>query len=331
LSALWLRNRGLGLVLSAQIFGTAMNVTTRIMEVDGNHGKGYHPFQILFPRMCITLLFSASYCRWNKIEHFPFGAKNVRWLLVLRGLGGFFGVFGMYYSLLYLPLADATVITFLAPSIANLACSITMHEPFTRLEQIAALVSLLGVVLIARPTTLFANSASNPDATPVPAISNTTATTTEDPSYLTATPAQRFTAILIALLGVLGAACAYTTLRAIGPTTHPLISVNYFSVFCILISLIPLLFVPSIPFLLPVSVADWGWLTLLGSSGFVMQFLLATGLQSERGGRATGMVYAQMVFAAGADRWVFGTRMGWVSGVGCGLIVGSAVVVAVRK
>jgi hypothetical protein len=31
----------------------------------------------------------------------------------------FFGVFGMYYSLQYLPLADCTVLTFLAPGLVN--------------------------------------------------------------------------------------------------------------------------------------------------------------------------------------------------------------------
>ena len=40
--------------------------------------------------------------------------------------------------------------------------------------------------------------------------------------------------------------------------------------------------------------------------------------------RATAMVYTQMLFAAGFDRWVFGRTMSGWSVVGCGLIVGSA-------
>ena len=36
---------------------------------------------------------------WTKIAHFPFGLPEVRWLLVARGIGGFFGVFGMYCEL----------------------------------------------------------------------------------------------------------------------------------------------------------------------------------------------------------------------------------------
>lgn len=40
--------------------------------------------------------------------------------------------------------------------------------------------------------------------------------------------------------------------------------------------------------------------------------------------RATAMIYTQMLFAAGFDKWVFGRTMSGWSVVGCGLIVGSA-------
>ena len=61
-----------------------------------NIGNGYHPFQILFARMSITVLCSSLYMWYKKTEHFPFGMKEVRPLLIARGLTGFFGVFGMY-------------------------------------------------------------------------------------------------------------------------------------------------------------------------------------------------------------------------------------------
>ena len=73
-----------------------MNVTTRLLEIEGNMGKGLDPFQILFARMAITTLLASGYMWWAKTPHFPLGLPEVRWLLVLRGIGGFFGVFGMY-------------------------------------------------------------------------------------------------------------------------------------------------------------------------------------------------------------------------------------------
>jgi hypothetical protein len=35
----WVKNKGLALVLIAQLFGTLMNVTTRMLEMDGNDGE----------------------------------------------------------------------------------------------------------------------------------------------------------------------------------------------------------------------------------------------------------------------------------------------------
>jgi hypothetical protein len=35
----WVKNKGLALVLMAQLFGTLMNVTTRILEIEGNDGE----------------------------------------------------------------------------------------------------------------------------------------------------------------------------------------------------------------------------------------------------------------------------------------------------
>lgn len=36
--ALWYRNKGLFLVLISQLFGTLMNITTRLLEMEGNNG-----------------------------------------------------------------------------------------------------------------------------------------------------------------------------------------------------------------------------------------------------------------------------------------------------
>lgn len=65
-----------------------------------------------------------------------------------------------------------------------------------------------------------------------------------------------------------------------------------------------------------------------------MQYLLTRGLaQGGRGGgaRATNMIYTNMLFALALDRLVFGVSPGWWSLGGSGLILGSAVFVAVRK
>ncbi|KAF2018196.1 hypothetical protein BU24DRAFT_440860 [Aaosphaeria arxii CBS 175.79] len=336
ISAFWKANKGLALVLISQLFGTGMNVTTRMLEVEGNNGKGYHPFQILFARMSITAIFATLFMWYKKTEHFPFGMREVRPLLVARGLSGFFGVFGMYYSLMYLPLADATVITFLAPSLACWACSYLIKEPFTRMEQIAAYISLFGVVLIARPVSLFTSLSNTQDPPPDSANADllpapTNATSPIASNYDSVTPAQRAGAVGVALLGVFGAAGAYTTIRWIGKRAHPLISVNYFSIWCTIVSVVMMLAIPEVGFLLPSGVRDWCFLVFLGICGFIMQFLLAAGLQYEKSSRATNMVYTQMLFALTFDKLVWGTTPGWLSIIGSSLILGSAIYVAMNK
>lgn len=218
----WKRNQGLWLVAFSQLFGAMMNVTTRVLELEND---GMEPFQILFWRMGLTSLFCCLYMWYTKVPDFPLGAKGVRALLVARGLTGFFGIFGMYYSLKYLPMADATVITFLAPSVAGYACYLMIGEPFTRMEQIASYIALLGVVMIARPTSFFDFSSS-----PVESIAHngTSIVTTRGADYdFNPTNAQRLSAVAIALLGVLGSAGAFTSIRWIGKRAHPLLSVKY--------------------------------------------------------------------------------------------------------
>ena len=43
----WARNKGLSLVILAQLFAVMMNVTNKVLETDGTSGPGMHPFQVL--------------------------------------------------------------------------------------------------------------------------------------------------------------------------------------------------------------------------------------------------------------------------------------------
>ena len=43
---LWIKNKGLILVIISQLFGVMMNVTIRLLEVDDSDGAALHPFQV---------------------------------------------------------------------------------------------------------------------------------------------------------------------------------------------------------------------------------------------------------------------------------------------
>ncbi|KAI1453802.1 hypothetical protein F4805DRAFT_356979 [Annulohypoxylon moriforme] len=334
----WQKNKAPLLMFSAQFFGALMNLTARLLEVDE---KPMHPIQLLFVRQVMTTIFSSMYIWRKKIPHGILGPKDIRWLLLLRGFTGFFGIFGMWYSVKYIPLAEATVISFLAPNIAGYMCHILIHDTFTRREQLASFIALGGVVLITRPLSLFSGASPQtaPSTIAVEAVFNATA---EGVSYPggghSPTSAERLKAIGFALLGVLGAAGAITSLRCIGKRAHPLVSVNYFGTWCVLVTTTILLVAPALDYAqpelrleFPDTLRRWVLLIIVGASGLIMQMLMTSGLAVEKSNRATAMMYTHMLFAAGFDRWVFGHTMGWVSLTGCGLIVGSALWVALTK
>ena len=121
----------------------------------------------------------------------------------------FFGLFGVYYSLQYLSLSDATVLTFLAPMCTAIAGALFLDENFSRREALAgrkyfililkvthllknvSVVSLVGVVLIARPTAMFGSAShSVPDV----AVTDSQLTTPTSPEEK-GTQAERLIAV----------------------------------------------------------------------------------------------------------------------------------------
>ncbi|KAJ5138026.1 hypothetical protein N7526_004259 [Penicillium atrosanguineum] len=215
----WLRNKGMFLVLMAQMFGAKQKV--------------------LFARMSITAIASYLYM-WYAAVPSPLGTRPVLGLLITRAVSGFMGVYGLYYSVQYLPLSEATVITFLAPIMTCYACSLLIPgETFSRRQQAAGIVSLVGVVLIARP---FRDRKDDEG--------------TDSYHHVLAT--------VVAFFGVLGAAGAYTSIRMIGRRAHPLVSVTYFSSVTTIISAVAMLAVPGVPFRFPGNTTEWVLLTGLG-------------------------------------------------------------------
>lgn len=237
---------------------------------------------------------------------------------------------------MYLPLADATVVTFISPIVSCWACSLLINEPFTRLEQIGAFVSFLGVTLIARPTAFFVHPAATPppaDGTPDGAMSGSAANVVARAiaDYNNVTSAQRLGAVAVALVGVLGQASAFTAMRWMGKRAHPLLSVTYFCALCLIVSAVAMVIVPDVGFILPQGLKEWTYLIFLGICGFAMQFLLSAGLQLEKSSRATNMVYTQMLFAILFDKLIFGTNPSVLSLLGSSCILGSAIYIAMQK
>lgn len=115
---------------------------------------------VIFTRMVITCILAAAYTKTKGIANPFLGPKEVRSWLVLRGLCGAGSLYLFYNSFRFLALADSLSIWFTAPIIISVLAAIALKEPYTRIEAICGLVSLLGVTCVTRPPFIFGGDAT---------------------------------------------------------------------------------------------------------------------------------------------------------------------------
>lgn len=313
-------NIGLVFLVIAQFFNSLMVVSTKVLETDHEletveHQEPIKPLQILLVRMGMTYVGTLIYMYMNRktIDNVPFGAPAMRKWLILRGFTGFFGVFGMYFSLMYLSISDAVLITFLTPTVTVIMAWIILRERFTKMEAIGSIISLCGVVLIVRPSFLF--------GTPTTPINSAESEDTRD----------RLIATIVALVGVLGASAVYIIIRFIGNKAHAIMSVSYFSLIVTIISFVGILIIPSMKFQVPKDLKQWLLFINLGFCGFIFQLLLTLGIQKERAGRGSLMSYTQLIYAIFWDVSLWQHWPNLWSWLGMLIIVGTTILVVKFK
>lgn len=247
--------------------------------------------ELVMGRSVVSLVISWGMLRRARID--PWGHR--KGLLTLRGLVGFVALLCFFYAIPRLPLADVTVIQFTNPVFTALFAALFIREKLTRSVIASIALSLCGVSLIAQPSVLFGQSAS----------------------------ALNLTAVLIALLGAVFAAAAYTTVRKLRETEHALVVIFYF----------PLISIPAcLPIMAPVAVwpTPLEWLMLLGIGILtqIAQVFLTSGLHKEQAGRATSVSYLQILFAAAWGFLFFSEIPDVLTVVGALLVVGGIGLVA---
>ncbi|KAF9427556.1 hypothetical protein BGZ94_004670 [Podila epigama] len=243
--------------------------------------KSLPSFQIVLIRGIIQTILGVAACWYLGIS--AWGNPGVRFLLFCRGLAGSFGLGFFFYALSVLPLADATVIFFLGPVFTAILARIVLKEPFTPLDALAAVVSMVGVILVAKPSALFP---------PSPSLSrlSLSAVASDDSE-------RRLFGALSAVCGAMCSAVAYVIVRKIGKQgAHSMQHVTYFGVVSCFVSLLGL-YVLQGGYVQPEGALMWSGLLALGVSAFVGQILLNSGLQLSPIGPGTLMRMNDIVFA----------------------------------
>ncbi|KAI0247427.1 hypothetical protein BJV78DRAFT_1364195 [Lactifluus subvellereus] len=301
------RNTGLLLVAASQFFFALMGISVKWLS---SLNEPVPTLELIWLRMVMTYIYSVVYMYMRKIPSPLLGPKGVRTLLVLRGFTGFFTLSGMYFSLQYLSLSDATALTFISPILTGFSGAVFLRETLSLKETFAGLCNFFGVILIARPSFLFGSPKGNQSEM--------------------VTPGQRMLSVSAALIGVLGATGTYTLLRAIGKRAHTLHSLSFFSSQCVLISTICMIAF-KIPPVIPTRILWLVMLLLVGIFGLIAQTLLTMGLQRETASRGTLGVYTSIVFAVVFEFLVFHTRPSTLSIAGTAIIMSSAIYTSLTK
>jgi len=300
-------NAGLLLVVASQFCFALSNISVKWLN---NLEEHIPMLELVWVRMSMVYVFSVGYMCWQKIPNPFLGPKDVRPLLVARGLTGFTALSGMYFSLKYLSFSDAVVMKFIAPILTGFSGAMFLKERLSLNQICAGLCSFFGVILIARPRFLFGGLPDN--------------------GIDDVTPGQRMTSVTAALIGVLASTGSYTLLRAIGKRANALHVNAYFSSQCVLISAIGMR-IFQIPPAIPTRVLPLVLIFLVGIFGSIGQTLLAMGFQREMASRGSLAMYTSVVFAVVLEFIVFRTTPTSLSIVGAIIIMGAAIYISLTK
>ncbi|MEM9716222.1 MAG: DMT family transporter [Pseudomonadota bacterium] len=111
---------------------------------------GMSPFQISAGRFQFALMTLLIYSAIRPAEFPTF--KDVPWVLhIARSCCGWLGVTCMFAAAVWMPLGEATAISFLNPLIAMVLAAVVLKEGFTFSKYSAGIMGLIGASLILRP------------------------------------------------------------------------------------------------------------------------------------------------------------------------------------
>ena len=246
--------------------------------------------QIIFVRALISVALSLIDIARAGVH--PLGHRRV-WLFA-RGLSGFFALTGVFYALIHLTMAQATVLQYLHPVFTALLAFLFLAERPTTATLACIALSLLGLTCIVSPYWVTS------DATPAP-----------------------LWPVIAGLGGAFGSGVAYTLVRKLVTTEHPSVIVLYFPLVCVPGTLL----LGSADFVWPTAA---GWWVLLGVGCFTQlgQLALTKAMQQDAASRVTSLSYVQIIFAATLGWLTFGEIPTQATLLGGGLILLGAIVSA---
>jgi drug/metabolite transporter (DMT)-like permease len=255
--------------------------------------RGIPLMEIVAARALVSLAISYLDVRRRGLS--PWGTH--RTLLCARGIVGALALVCVYYAVLHLPLAEATLLQYTHPVFTALLGLLVLRESITAATLTCIVLSLAGLFIMVQPGTL----AGDASALPLMPVG-------------------------IALAGAFGSAIAYVIVRKLSGLEDPSVIIFYFPLMALPLALL----LPGESFVIP-DAGSLALLLLVGVFTQVGQLGLTHAMRAETAGKASAYSYVQVIFAAALGWLLFAEAPALYTWIGGGLIILGALVNIVRR
>jgi len=279
---------GLRAIAASAFFFSVMSLLVKLAAEEG-----IPSMQIVLVRCAVMTACSLALLRHVGVS--PLGRGRAT--LLLRGTVGATALSLLFFALGRLPLGDATAIHYTAPLWTTLGAGFFLNERIGKAISAGIVLSLAGVVLVAKPSVLFGGASLEAWG------------------------------VAAAVVGSLLSGISHVLVRKLRKTDHPVVVVLWLSWVGVALAL-P--FVAVEGWAAPTA---YGWALLIGTglTTQVAQVLMTRGFHEVEAGRASAVGYLQVVFAFGWSALVFGVLPDMWTLAGAALIVASTVLIARRS
>lgn len=251
-------------------------------------GLGIPVLEIVAVRSIVSAIISYADIKRKKIPLFGHNKP----LLVARGTVGTFALVCVYYAVITLPLAEATVLQYLHPVFTAVLALFFLKEIIQRSTVLCIIISLLGLFVIIQPNLQIDNGVHYP-----------------------------WFSIAAGVLGAFGSAVAYVIVKKLTKTDDSSVIIFYFPLVALPISIIML----GDDFVIP-SLTALGILILVGIFTQVGQVGLTKALHCADANKATAYAYVQVLFSVFIGWAYFSEVPVLTTVVGGGLIMVGALI-----
>ena len=276
----------IGFILAASALIAGTSLLAKALGRD-TLGQALHPLQISHGRFLFAFIIFLAVTALTRprFEHSNLG------LHVARSSCGWAGVSLMFAAIAYIPLPDATAISFLNPVFAMILAIPLLGERVGPIRWIAAALALIGALVLLRPT-----------------------------------PDSFQPAALLALAAAVVMGLEITLIKLLSGRERPLQILLTNNTIGLAIASVAVLFVWAMP-----TPAQWGALAALGTMMALAQSCFIQAMRRAEASFVVPFTYATLIFAVLYDYAAFDAIPDHISALGASIIVAGALILAWRE